>query len=334
MSRTAALLLATPLLLAACGEDNKPAAKPSPTPPPAVVNVTVGLNDPQDPNVAVLAFLPARITVAVGEKVHWTVKGPEPHSVTFFPAGQQPPTPDKAGPFFKPSPLAVPFDGTQLANSGLGPLGPGGPLTFDLTFAKTGTYNYVCVIHPQMPGTVEVAAAAAAEQQAAIDARAQAEQTQWLAEGRAAKQQLTSTPPKQTRSPDGTTTWQITTGATTAHTDILAFGPAAANVKKGDKIVFVNDSGAPHTATFPGGKPVPQDPESAEAMKPAPGGSPQVLKAGVFYNTGWLPPNAPPGGGPPLAVRSFTFTVPAAGSYAYVCILHVPSAMTGTITAT
>jgi plastocyanin len=69
-------------------------------------------------------------------------------------------------------------------------------------------------------------------------------------------------------------------------------------------------------------------------MAAAPGKSPQTLNATDFFNTGWLPPNAPPGAGPPEAARSFTFTVPAAGTYAYVCILHSPSGMAGTIQAT
>ena len=44
-------------------------------------------------------------------------------------------------------------------------------------------------------------------------------------------------------------------------------------------------------------------------------------------------PDAPPGYGPPEAARSFTFTVPAAGDYQYICILHAPSGMAGQITA-
>jgi plastocyanin len=50
-----------------------------------------------------------------------------------------------------------------------------------------------------------------------------------------------------------------------------------------------------------------------------------------LFNTGTLPPNAPPGAGPPLAARSYTYTVPTAGTYNYVCIYHVPSGMAGTI---
>jgi plastocyanin len=114
---------------------------------------------------------------------------------------------------------------------------------------------------------------------------------------------------------------------------VLAFAPLATKIKAADRIVFVNNSGAPHTATFAGRQRLPSDPESPKVMKPAPGPSPQRLNPTTYFNTGWLPPNAPPGAGPPERARSFTFIVPAARTYAYVCVLHVPSGMTGTIRA-
>ena len=33
------------------------------------------------------------VTIVAGKSVEWRIPGPEPHSVTFFPAGQQPPPP-------------------------------------------------------------------------------------------------------------------------------------------------------------------------------------------------------------------------------------------------
>jgi plastocyanin len=59
-----------------------------------------------------------------------------------------------------------------------------------------------------------------------------------------------------------------------------------------------------------------------------------VLLSSGFFNTGLLPPDAPPGSGPPEAVRAYEFSVPSAGTYSYVCILHAPSEMVGTVTAT
>ena len=44
---------------------------------------------------------------------------------------------------------------------------------------------------------------------------------------------------------DRSTTWKVEMGTTTAHTDILAFAPVPAAVKKGAKVTFVNNSMAP-----------------------------------------------------------------------------------------
>jgi plastocyanin len=186
-----------------------------------------------------------------------------------------------------------------------------------------------------MTGTVNVVDdAAKADSQAAIDARAAQEQAKWLAEGRAAKAALTKAAPKKTANADGSTTWTIEMGVTTQHTDVLAFQPPNAAIKAGDKVVFVNNSFAPHTASFKGAGTLPQNPESPEAMRPSPGPSPQTLTSSGAFNSGWLPPNVPPGQGPPEAARSFTFVVPAAGEYSYVCLLHAPSGMGGTLKAT
>jgi len=55
--------------------------------------------------------------------------------------------------------------------------------------------------------------------------------------------------PKQTRNSDGSTTYNVELGASTAHTDVLAFAPTPKNVKAGDHVTFVNTSSAPHTAS-------------------------------------------------------------------------------------
>ena len=167
-----------------------------------------------------------------------------------------------------------------------------------------------------------------------MQSRGDNEVKQWIAEGEAAKKTLTSATPAKTTNADGSTTWTIEMGASTAHTDVLAYAPVPANIKAKDKVVFVNNSGAPHTATFAGKQTVPQNPESPEAQTPKPGPSPQTLNATDLFNTGTLPPNAPPGSGPPLSARSYTFTVPTAGTYSYVCIYHVPSGMAGVLTVT
>jgi plastocyanin len=337
--RRAALAAATAAMVAfgaACGssDDSKDASKATASGAVASETITIkaGVSDATHPQIAVLQYMPAKATVAVGQKVRWVWdETKEPHSVTFFPAGQSAPSPEAAGEFFAPTPPTGAFDGSALVNSGLQPLGPQGAAPMEMTFAKAGPYNYVCVIHPQMAGSIVVADAG--ETAAAVRTRGDQEQGQWLAEGNEAYQKLMSATPASTKNRDGSTTWKVEMGTTTPHTDVLAFAPAPADVKKGDKVTFVNNSMAPHTASFFNDTPPIMNPEDPAVSKVAPGPSPQKLSNKGLYNTGVLPPNAPPGAGPPEAARSFTFSVPTAGEYQYICIYHAPSGMAGMIKA-
>jgi len=316
------LCLAAAAVLVSCGGDD---AGPPPSVPGAV-SVLAGTTDPRDAAITVLEYLPESVTVMVGSTVEWRFPGPEPHSVTFLPEGQAPPAPGSA-----PAPATAPFDGSTLVTSGV-VAGGGASEPFEVSFAKAGTYTYVCLVHPLMTGTVEVVDAdGEADTQPDVDGRADQELARWLEEGRAAKRALALSSPRSERAGDGTTTWRIEMGVTTDHTDVRAFVPSAAEIRPGDRVVFVNDTATPHTATFAGGGRVPLDPSSPEAVTPAPGPSPQPLNATDFFNTGVLPPNAPPGSAPPEAARSFTFVLPAPGTYSYVCVLHAARGMSGTI---
>ena len=71
------------------------------------------------------AFAPATLTVHSGSTVTWTNKDEEPHTVVA-----------NDGSFHSP--------------------GMGSQATFSYTFAKPGTFDYVCSIHPFMHATVVV----------------------------------------------------------------------------------------------------------------------------------------------------------------------------------
>jgi plastocyanin len=329
--------------LVSCGSDSKsttattsaPATGAATTAPAggAAISMQAGLNDPKDPNIAVLQYLPQSVTITAGGTVEWRIAGPEPHSVTFLAAGKTLPPGGPDTTLFAPTPAPNnTYDGKSLVNSGLVPQGPAPAPPFRLTFPTAGKFGFVCVIHPQMTGTVNVVdTGAKADTQADVTSRSDTELNQWLTEGRAAKQKLLSASPASTKNADGSTTWKVEMGASTAHTDVLAFAPPSPDVKAGDTVTFVNNSAAPHTASFAGKGTLPQNPEDPVAQKPAPGPSPQTLNPTDVFNTGLLPPNAPPGGGPPEAVRSFSFVAKTAGTYNYVCIFHVPSGMAGAI---
>lgn len=333
----AALAVAMVAVGAACGSsDDKGAskAKASGAVESEPITIRAGVSDPTHTQIAVLQFMPAKATVAVGQKVRWNWDDTkEPHSVTFLAPGQTMPDPGSDPALFAPTPPTGAYDGSSLVNSGLLPQGPQAVPPFEMTFSRPGTYNYQCVIHPQMVGSIVVAAGDAGETAAAVTTRGDQEMGQWLAEGNEAYNKLMAAKPVSTKNRDGSTSWKVEMGTSTPHTDILAFAPVPAAVKHGDKVTFVNNSMAPHTASFFNQQPPITNPEDAAAQKPAPGASPQKLNGKDLFNTGLLPPNAPPGAGPPEAARSFTFSVPTAGDYQYVCIFHAPSGMAGAIKA-
>jgi plastocyanin len=332
-------VVAAVLLFAACSSDSNntassnASASSSAAPAPTTIQVQAGINDPSNKTIAVLQYMPGTVTVPVNTPVNWSWEGAiEPHSVTFLKPGQQLPAPGSDTSLFAPTPPTGPYDGSTFVNSGLFPLAPGPVPPFTMTFSKTGTYEYHCVIHPQMVGKVDVVdAGAKSDTPQEVQDRGNSEKQQWIAEGESAAQHLSNTPATSTTNPDGTKTWTVLMGASTQHTDVLAFSPSP-DIKAGDKVTFLNNSSAPHTATFSGNTPQIQNPLDPRTEPPAPGPSPQTLNATDFFNTGELPPNAPPGAGPPEAARSFTFTVPTAGNYSYYCILHVSSGMGSALT--
>ena len=178
---------------------------------PRTVSVQAGAG--QD-TVEILAFLPEKVRVRVGDTVTWKFEG-DIHTVTFatgtkpagliIPSSQAPPG-EVIPRVFLPVPGAPPgvnmmnpvlvyptrkadqpveeYNGTGYVNSGMmskTTLFPGTPpiQTFSVTFDTPGTFQYLCLLHQEfgMRGTVEVVSATAGDvpSQADLDARAQQE---------------------------------------------------------------------------------------------------------------------------------------------------------------
>jgi len=272
-----------------------PAAAQSSSTTTGVPTVRVGVNDPKDPNIAVLQYLPAKVTVAAGGTLDFSWAGTiEPHSVTFLAPGQQLPPPGSDPSLFAPTPPAGPYDGAAFVNSGLLPFGPTPPPTLSMTFATPGEYQYYCVIHPTMVGTVDVVASGAGTTAAQAEATGKAEEAKWLAEGRKAKRKLVASAraAEPVEGSGGLRTWTVEMGTTTPHTDVLAFAPTPRRVKAGDSVVFVNNSEAPHTATFNGSQPPITNPLDPLVGQQIPGPSPQALNPTDRFKCGELAPNA------------------------------------------
>lgn len=120
------------------------------------------------------AFYPRHLTIKVGDTVEW-IGGF--HTITFGPDAMRRqleknlfvPIPQKSGPpqmVFNPK-IAFPsggstYNGNGFVNSGIlvftVPRGSKAPPMFKLTFTAAGTYEYDCLIHPGMDGTITVSA--------------------------------------------------------------------------------------------------------------------------------------------------------------------------------
>jgi plastocyanin len=243
------------------------------------------------------------------------------HTVTFVSGGQVPPVVAPEGNIvIQPAATAYPsggpnYDGTGFVNSGLL---EGKGKTFSLTFTKAGTYDYICLLHPGMGGQVAVQAAGSAypKTQAQVDAQGNTELYAKLSQ---ANQDLQSA--------------QLTSnnGAGGNQASVLRFLPVNLTVKPGDSLTWLgNDPHEVHTVTFydPAGK-VPD----FLVPQPQPSGPPKLLvphakpegdidvDSNELYGSGLLPPG-----------QAYTFTFPKPGVYTYVCVIHAPQGMFGTIT--
>jgi plastocyanin len=142
---------------------------------------------PQDIKAGAMEFVPSSVSIPVGGSVTWNLSfhtvsfnAPEAarpdivqesdgtwhlNAKSFTAVGFTPPPPPagggNSGPPASDAPPPPPtnvdggtFDGVGFYNSGS--LDTQGDLLFKLTFSKAGTFNYICLIHPDMKGTVKV----------------------------------------------------------------------------------------------------------------------------------------------------------------------------------
>lgn len=347
-------------------------AQPAPTGPQ--LNLTAGQGDgvvsmegfPADP-----AYGNTGARVATGTTVTWTVGSDEAHTVTFLAGAPRPPlilppmSPD-GPPLFNPAFLFPvislgPWDGTSMVSSGAL---EGRGNQFSLTFAKPGTYAYLCLFHEPMTGTIEVVAPGSAgiTTQAAVDQFAASHMAN-AHDAQVAQIMAQRAMPGMAPGPSGSTVWTVRAGTDWkyGHVDIFAFlGGENLTVKRGDTVVWYIDQGAPHTVTFnpPGAPPLDQflaimpdgSMVSLGEMGPPPPNAPPPTSLDMFPPVTLGPAFLPAGSGTfdgktlfnsgligslgndasPVNSWSLAFNVP--GSYDYVCLLHEQLGMKGTIT--
>lgn len=291
---------------------------PTTTPTPLVVLAGAG-----EPGYAVNQFGPAALTVTTGSTVSFKANWLEPHTVTFLGGSPRPTPADPKAPVPSNPGQLVAYDGTKYLSSGF--ITPRDAQPFQVLFPKAGTYPFLCIIHPGMDGTVTVVDSGTTSTQAQLDTAAQQAFTPAIAALKAQASTLAAKPVTQTRNTDGSTTFRVdTVGGFVAPSDVQQFFPPSMNVKPGDTVVFESSVPTPHTVTFLGGTPLPfppslEDPKIFGAT-PAPAAG---YDGSGYVNSGVI--------GVGFPGQSFSIKFSKAGSFPFVCILHVDQGMGGTV---
>jgi plastocyanin len=275
-----------------------------------------------EPGYAVNLFGPNAVTIPVGGTVTFKSGWLEPHTVTFLGGAATPAPSDPKAPVPTNPGQVVAYDGTTFLNSGFI---TSRDAAFQVSFPKAGTYPFICIIHPGMAGTVTVGSGTPSVQ-ADLDAAAKKVFADATVALKAEAAKLAANSVTQTKNADGTTTFKVTTvGGYVAPSDVQQFFPANMNVKIGDTVVFESKVPTPHTVTFLGGTPAPFPPslEDPKIFGPTPAPATGYTGTG-FVNSGVM--------GIPFPVKSFSVTFSKAGTFPYICLLHVDQGMGGTIT--
>lgn len=302
---------------------NAPSAKAATT-----LNVGVGAGTG---TTSANAYLPGDVTILVNDSVKFTIESDEPHSVTFGngPAGESPDEWPQSGltGTIPPPPgtanLTGTYNGTGFVNTTV--IFKGSSATIQFTAA--GTFPFICVIHPGMAGNVNVVATGTTTTQAEADAKGAQTRTALLAmeSGLEASAEAAVT---ETERSDGTSLWNIFTsvksdiapqpGGGTGYIELLRFIPPNLEIEEGDTVRW--NAPSVHTVTFPTAG---QDPATINPFAP-PAGS-NTYDGSSFYHSG------PLGIPAPGAPNTYELTFPDAGTFGYICALHVFLGQTGQI---
>lgn len=269
-------------------------------------------------------YYPNNITVDVGDSVTWNLKSGEFHTISFLSGANPSNYPliemTSHGLDFNPK-VAGPVGGTTYSgegylNSGLLGLDPQGPMSFKVTFASAGNYEYDCLVHATMKGWIHVQAAGTAypHTQSYYNAKARVAEAWSIREGY-----------REIALGLAQATWgNVTAGIgklfSTGSIAVMRFLPQLDVVHVGQTVTFTNrDPETPHTVTFNLDFP---NPFAAFAPENASNGSATMGSPSDKVNSGVLGLIAP-------TVFHVKFTSP--GLYKYHCELHDQLGMTGAV---
>lgn len=295
-----------------------------------------------------MRFYPENITINVGDKIQWILKGSEPHTATFPGPGEK--MPDLLFPENNSSqrllfnPLVIlpqgdsSYNGTKLTGSGQLDVEPNFPREYNLTFTKAGTFEYFCGFHNMMRGnvTVQPEGKPYPKTQEQIDAEA----TKILSADMEAalKAEPTAENVSTLPGPNGTTIHEVKLGYGDGRISWMRFVPTNMTVHAGDSVEWIReDVETPHTVAFlSGGK----EPDFA-LVEPQQRGPPKfvlnpivqlpsggkVYSGKGYFNSGAIWGTMLPLPGP----HSYNLTFDTPGNYEYICIFHDYMGMKGNV---
>jgi plastocyanin len=305
-------------------------------------------------------FFRKQVTINVGDSVRWAFSRRVVHTVTFLAPGQSRPTletPDPAHPYTgftdalnapfwfngQPSLLIPPdhafpqggasTDGRKYHNSGLS-----APTfkPYTLKFTRTGTFRYLCLVHPGMQGSVKVLAKGRPVPSVQDDRAARTSEYRRAVDQARDLAKFTPTGNNVVAGHDkGAVAW-------------FRFFPSTKTIAVGQSVRFsVSSTSEIHTVRFgPDAWHSPADADLVQAQ-PQPSGPPRLQFNGLiflpsdpvlppytgtnhgngFLNTGVIDTN--PKSAPPASV-DVTFVTP--GTFVFECTIH--PGMQGTIRVT
>ncbi len=295
-----------------------------------------------------MRFYPENITINVGDKIVWKLKGSEPHTVTFPMPGEDVPQliipENNSSQRLQLNPLAVlpmsgsTYNGTTLTGSGQLDVQPNFPKEYNLTFTKPGDYEYFCAFHSMMNGSVKVQPAGTPypktqEQIDSESARLMAADMEAALKATLKMQNVSA------RAGSNGIIHEIKLGYGNGSIVLMRFIPTNLTVLAGDTVEWTQgDIETPHTVSFLSGGEEPElilvEPQQREPPKfilnpvvqlPAGG---NVYSGKEYFNSGAIWGTMLPMPGP----KNYTLTFDTPGTYEYICIFHDYMGMKGQIT--
>jgi plastocyanin len=295
-----------------------------------------------------MRFYPENITINVGDKIVWKLKGSEPHTVTFPIWGEEIPgliiPENNSSQRLQLNPLVVlpmggsTYNGTTLIGSGQMDMEPNFPREYNLTFTNPGDFEYFCAFHGMMNGSVIVQPAGTPypKTQEQIDS----ESAKLIAaDTEAALKATLKAENVSVRLGSNGTIHEIKLGYGNGSIVLMRFIPTNLTILAGDTVEWIQgDVETPHTVSFLSGSKEPElilvEPQQRgppklvlNPMVQMPAGG-EVYTGKGYFNSGVIWGTTVPLPGP----RNYTLTFDTPGTYEYLCIFHDYMGMIGQIT--